>query len=172
MVSMYRSMPHGMCRYCKKYGHMKRECQKLIRKNMNACSSPNDDGWVLDSESSVHVFFKKEFFHYFKEVRGTVSLIDGSSCDVKGIGSAKMNTLVGVVCIFDDINFVPRMQRNLIFLSRLDSMDCQISIAGGAIEVTRRDSMIFTGKESRGLYQFMETTMVGGLTSDDDSCTL
>ncbi|XP_057950211.1 uncharacterized protein LOC131144900 [Malania oleifera] len=136
MVSMYRSMPHGMCRYCKKYDHMKKECQKLIRKNMNAHCSSNDDGWVFDSGSSVHVWFKKEFFHSFKEVRGTISLGDGSSCDVRETGSLKLKTPVGAVRILDDVNFVPMMQRNLISLSRLDSKGCQISVAGGAMEVT------------------------------------
>ncbi|XP_057956228.1 uncharacterized protein LOC131149605 [Malania oleifera] len=138
---------------------------------MNAHGSPNDNGWVLDSRSSIHVCFKKEFFHSFKKVCGTISLSNESSCDVRGIGSVKLKMPVGAVCILDDVNFVPRMRRNLISLSRLDSKGCQISIVGGAMEVTRRDSIIFTGKESCGLYQLMGTTVVGGLTLNDDSGT-
>ncbi|XP_057982307.1 uncharacterized protein LOC131167519 [Malania oleifera] len=100
---------------------------------MNARSSPNNDGWVLDSGSSVHVCFKKDFFYSFKEVHDTVSLNDGSSCDVKGIGSMKLKTPVEVVHILDDVNFVPKMQRNLISLSRLDSKGCQITVGTKAI---------------------------------------
>ncbi|XP_057953826.1 uncharacterized protein LOC131148110 [Malania oleifera] len=124
------------CRYCKKYSHMKRKCRKLRRKNMNTLGSPNDDGWVLDSGSSVHVCFKKEIFHYFKEFRSTVSLGDGSSYDVRGIGSMKLKTPVGVIRILDDVNFIPKMQRNLISLSWLDFKGCQISVTDEAMEVT------------------------------------
>ncbi|XP_057975465.1 uncharacterized protein LOC131162877 [Malania oleifera] len=160
-----------MCLYCKKYGHMKRECRKLMRKNINAPTSPKDDAWVLDSKSSIHVCFKKEFFHSFKKVRSMVSLCDGSSYHVRGIGYVKLKTPIGAVRILDGVNFLPNMRRNLISLSRLDSKGCQISLAGGTMEVTRRDSMIFIGKESHRLYQLMGTTLVDGLISNDDRCT-
>lgn len=151
------------CFNCRKYGHMKRNCPnpKLKKsKNRKAIKDTpkGSDAWVLDSGSSIHVCSRKDYFDEFEQSRGFVSLGDGSTCGVKGVGKIKLKLSTGRVCILDDVRYVPSMRKNLISLSRVASNGYVVSIVGGAMEVSRNGMMILKEKENHGLYQ-LETCL-------------
>lgn len=52
-------------------------------------SSPGE--WILDSSSSYHICSERGHFNEFQETKNeTVSLADGSTCEIKGVGIVKI----------------------------------------------------------------------------------
>lgn len=55
--------------------------------------------------------------------------------------------------------YVPKMHRNPISLSRLDSLGCEVFAASGAMKVTRGGLVLMNGKKCGGLYHLVGSTI-------------
>lgn len=104
------------CHYCKKAGHLKRNCRKLLAdqqkkdghptkpesdRNAKAKAAQNDSrgvaftvadathsSWVIDSGASAHMANDKSFFRSLKQFAGGfITLADGKRTQIQGEGS-------------------------------------------------------------------------------------
>ena len=72
-------------------------------------------GWILDSDSTVHVCFYKEIFNSFvtKEDR-TVKIVDGSACEVIDTGTVNLTARYRTVLALKAVQYVSEARYNLI----------------------------------------------------------
>jgi len=84
-------------------------------------------GWIFDSSSAVHVCSQKELFNnslVTKEEK-IVKMVDGSACEVIGIGTVKITGRDGTVRALEAVRYVPEAWYNLISMRVLDEEGCQ-----------------------------------------------
>jgi len=86
-------------------------------------------------------------------------LPDGSKCDVMGLGTVKVKMFDGVVCTSGGVAYVPKLRKNLISMSQLDSKGCKCSIAGGAMKITRGCMVVMKEEKCGGLYCLVGNTV-------------
>lgn len=171
------------CYYCKEFGHVKRDCplRKDKGKKCDDASSCNslvvaDDGdcltvsegintsshdeWILDSGCTMHVCSKKEFFDTFQERDGgSLFLGDGTPCKIQGVGNVKIKMFDGAVRTLGGVVYIPKLRRNLISLSRMDSNGCKYFAGGGAMNITRGGKVLMKGEKCEGLYRLIGKTV-------------
>ncbi|GFS46816.1 homeobox protein 6 [Actinidia rufa] len=171
------------CYYCKEFGHVKRDCplRKDKGKKCDDASSCNslvvaDDGdcltvsegintsshdeWILDSGCTKHVCSKKEFFDTFQERDGgSLFLGDGTPCKIQGVGNVKIKMFDGAVRTLSGVVYIPKLRRNLISLSRMDSNGCKYFAGGGAMKITRGGKVLMKGEKCEGLYRLIGKTV-------------
>lgn len=75
------------------------------------------DNWFTDSGASSHRTFRQEWFSEFHATSGdTVSLGDDGECNVTGIGTINVQSLVNGIwedSVIEDVLFVPRVKKDL-----------------------------------------------------------
>ncbi|KAF7147414.1 hypothetical protein RHSIM_Rhsim03G0207400 [Rhododendron simsii] len=171
------------CYSCKEFGHVKRDCplRKNKGKKFDDASSASslvvaDDGdlltisegintssrdeWILDSGCTMHVCSKKEFFDTFQEKDGgSLFLGDGTPCEIRGFGNVKIKMFDGAVRTLSGVAYAPKLRRNLISLSRMDSIGCKYFAGGGAMKVTRGGKVLMKGEKCKGLYRLIGKTV-------------
>ena len=87
-----------------------------------------------------------------------MSLGDGSTCQVKGVGVVKIKMLNGEIRSLGGVAYVPKLRRNLISLSQLDSEGYHFSAAGGVLKITHGETVLLMGKKYGNLYH-LNTSM-------------
>ncbi|GFS32179.1 hypothetical protein Acr_00g0021180 [Actinidia rufa] len=172
------------CYYCKEFGHLKRDCP--LRKNKgkkcddaSSCNSlviadegdlltvsedintSSHDEWILDSDCTMHVCSKKEFFDTFQERDGgSLFLGDGTPCDIQGVGNVNIKIFDGAVRTLGGVTYITKLRRrNLISLSRMDFNGCKYFARGGAMKITRGGKVLMEGKKCKGLYRLIGKTV-------------
>lgn len=79
------------------------------------------------------IVLRKNILFCSKRKRQVLSLGNGSTCDVMGVGTVKIKMFDGVT---HGVVYVSKMQKNLISLGRLDSISCRYSVVGEAMKIT------------------------------------
>ncbi|KAF7150288.1 hypothetical protein RHSIM_Rhsim02G0024600 [Rhododendron simsii] len=171
------------CYSCKEFGHVKHDCplRKNKGKKFDDASSASslvvaDDGdlltvsevintssrneWILDSGCTMHVCSKKEFFDTFQgKDGGSLFLGDGTPCEIRGFRNVKIKMFDGAVRALGGVAYVPKLRRNLISLSRMDSIGCKYFARGGTMKITRGGKVLMKGEKCKGLYQLIGKTV-------------
>jgi hypothetical protein len=90
----------------------------LFVASVEKCSS-----WVLDSACTFHICSHRDWFSdYVQSHAGEVVIRDGSTCEIIGINSIYIQVHDGSIKKLIDVRFVPKLKRNLIYLSTLEAM--------------------------------------------------
>ena len=112
-------------------------------------------GWVIDSGCSFHICCEKEKFTKLSYGDyGLVTLPNDEKVKVTGIGEVMIETHGGVKRRLGDVRYVPKFERNLISLGRLESKGCTFKASGGVLKVIRRSMVLMKGVRSkRNLYE-------------------
>lgn len=136
MSNLSNTSHRFVCYNCNKRGHFAKECRapkKLFRKNekqqnMLAFNAESDlspmieeNIWILDSGASVHMTYKREFFHKYKAYANndnnrTVKLGNKQDLEVLGEGTVLINRKVKghwQESILENVLYVPDLRRNL-----------------------------------------------------------
>lgn len=95
------------CRYCKKPGHLTKNCFKWKRKQneeaqaqgasdmaqepdvehvLNVVSNCATGKWIIDSDCKFHICSHREWFHEIESSQGSILLGNNQICVVQGIG--------------------------------------------------------------------------------------
>ena len=98
------------------------------------------------------------FLRRFKK-RKVLSLCLKGLCDVMGLGKVNIKMFDGVVRTLDGVAYVPKLRKNRISLSQLDSKGCKCSIAGGAMKITRGCMVVIKGEKCGDLYCLVGNTI-------------
>ncbi|KAM0968159.1 hypothetical protein TB1_015836 [Malus domestica] len=132
-----KNMDNVKCYFCKRFGHMKKDCEKRknwkVKKGISfveifVCFETNlvevpPNSWWFDTGCSVHITNSLQGF-----TRGTtttknevfqVYVGNGNKVAVEAIGSLKLKLSSGHVLELFDVLYVPSLRRNLISASKL-----------------------------------------------------
>nr|XP_043613173.1 uncharacterized protein LOC122585134 [Erigeron canadensis] len=90
---------------------------------------------------------------------GVLTLGDGSTCNVKGIGTVKIKMFNGAIYTLVGVAYVPKMCKNLVSLSLLDSQGYGYSARGGVLKITRGYKVLMKGEKYDGLYRLVGSTI-------------
>ena len=89
---------------------------------------------------------------------------------VTGIGEVMIETHGGVKRRLGDVRYVPKFERNLISLGRLESKGCTFKASGGVLKVIRGSMVLMKGVRSkRNLYELQVDCGSLGHKGVDDS---
>ena len=109
-----------ICYHCREPGHFRSKCPELKNKSqatvveskqnksydseedlaLISCVESNDlfDSWVLDSGSSFHMSPRRDWFDTYESCfGGSVTIANGTPCEVVGIGSIRLRTREGLL---------------------------------------------------------------------------
>jgi hypothetical protein len=84
---------------------------------------------------------------------GTITLADGSTLSVTGVGMVRFWMWNGMIRMVIDVRYIPSVWRSIVSLSELDSCGYELRIRGGSMEVLRGDLVIIQGTRRGGLYE-------------------
>ncbi|KAF7152647.1 hypothetical protein RHSIM_Rhsim01G0101400 [Rhododendron simsii] len=131
------------CYSCKEFGHAKHDCP--LRKNKG---KKFDDA---SSGSSLVVADDGDLL--------TVSEGNGTPCEIRGFGYVKIKMFDGAVRTLGGVAYVPKLQRNLISLSRMDTIGCKYFAGGRAMKITCGGKVLMKGEKCKGLYRLIGKTV-------------
>ncbi|CAL1356411.1 unnamed protein product [Linum trigynum] len=175
--------PGDACHNCKEVGHWKYNCPKrrgqqkkqgLVAVAEVDNSSEDDlalavdekahrgDVWFLDTAASYHMSPNRNCFTTYEQIDGgNVVMANGVVCKVVGIGSIKVRTHDGSFCTVNDVRHVPRMTKNLISLSLLDSKGFSFKRKGGVVYVCKGSRKVLKGVKRGTLYALQGSVLSG-----------
>ena len=162
------------CHWCKKPGHLKKDCFAWKRKQASEGKSQNtsdcvegvdppaqllnvvDKGvsqrWIMDSGCSFHICPNKSWFHDLKEADGTVLLGNNHVCKIRGVGNVKLRLQDGSIKILTEVRFIPEVRRNMISLGMLEQKGFNILLNQGKMFVRSGDQVIMKADRDHILY--------------------
>ena len=119
------------CFACESDQHLMKDCEMLKKFKSSLNNSTNkaersyylppsqSSVFVIDSGSSHHNLVSGEWFNSLEAVNGSsVTVANGSKCEIKGVGQASINSGENPI-ILTDARFTPRLDTNLLSVSQL-----------------------------------------------------
>ena len=156
------------CRWCKKPGHLKKDCYAWKRKQENEGKAVNsaegtqeDDeahevlnvmeggvlsSWIMDSGCSFHMSHNLGWFEDIEEATGSVILGNNQVCSVRLKGDD------GVVVVLSGVRYIPDVKRNLISLGFLERKRCSFASADGKMQVCKSGKTLMKAHRKGSLY--------------------
>lgn len=173
------------CWFCKKEGHVKKDCYARKKKLENEgqaeagviteklvfseALSMYDQGakekWVIDSGCTYHMTSRMDWFSEFNENGSTMILLgDDHTVESRGTGTIKLNTHGGSIRMLKNVRFVPNLRRNLISTGTLDNLGYKHEGGEGKVRFYKNDKTALRGNLVNGLY------ILDGHTVVNESC--
>lgn len=163
-----------VCFWCKKPGHLKKDCFGWKKKQLefgNKTAGTSDcvelnqeaealnvmetiDGasWIMDSGCSFHICPNLSWYEQIDQASGTVTLGNNQVCEVKGIGSIRLRMQDQSVKILTDVRYIPKVKRNLVSLGSLESKGYSFLSSGGKMLVRKGQDVVMTAERRGSLY--------------------
>ncbi|KAG8485911.1 hypothetical protein CXB51_020221 [Gossypium anomalum] len=132
--------------------------------------------WILDSDCTFHMSPNWDWFTTYETVsEGVVLMGNNASCKITGVTTIKVKMFDGVVKTLSDVRHVPKLKRNLISLSTLDSKRYRYTAESGVLKISKRSLVVMKGQRKIAkLYVLHGSTVTGDAAvasssfSDDD----
>jgi len=92
---------------------------------LSASKEDEDDIWYADSGASSHMTGKKEWFEFLEETScgSKIYLGDDRGYEIKGYGDILVRLPRGDIRHINNVTYVPRIRKNLIFVSMITDQD-------------------------------------------------
>ena len=105
--------------------------------------------WVIDSGCSFHICCERERFAKLSYCDGgLVTLPNDERVKMEGIGEVEIVTHDGVKKKLGGMRYVPKLERNLISLSRLEFKGCTFKASDGLLKVIKGSMVLMRGRRS------------------------
>ena len=151
------------CNFCKKEGHMKRECPKyaawrvkkgnllaLVCFEVNLTSVPKDTWWV-DSGATTHISLSLQGCLWSRlpsDAERFIYVGDGKTFAVEAIGTFRLLLKTGLYLELEETYVVPSFRRNLVSISTLDKLGYSCSFGNNKFSLFLNSNLISTGSLS------------------------
>ena len=151
------------CNFCKKEGHMKRECPKyaawrvkkgkllaLVCSEVNLTSVPKDTWWV-DSGATTHISLSLQGCLWSRlpsDAERFIYVGDGKTVAVEAIGTFRLLLKTGLYLDLEETYVVPSFRRNLVSISTLDKLGYSCSFGNNKFSLFLNSNLIGTGSLS------------------------
>ncbi|CAA7047040.1 unnamed protein product [Microthlaspi erraticum] len=170
------------CWFCKKEGHIKKDCyarkkkygiepqgeagvitEKLVyTEALSVNGQESKEQWVIDSGCTYHMTSRRDWFSDFNENTSTTILLgDDHTVEAKGSGSIKMKTNGGSIKVLRNVRYVPNLRRNLISTGTLDSLGYTHEGGDGVVKFYKNNKLALRGILQNGLYILDGRTVLG-----------
>ena len=124
---------------------------------------------MIDSGCSFHIFCEKEKFARLSYCDGgLVTLPNDERVKVEGIGEVVIVTHDGVKRRLGGVRYVPKLERNLISLGRLESKECTFKANSGLLKVIKGSMVLMRGRRSESNLYVLQVE--GGCLGHMDGC--
>lgn len=118
-----------------------------------ACTSNDVDCWIIDSGSTLNVCSVKNWFVDLKLIDGgPISMCDGHSQKIAGIGTVPIRMHDNEIRLLTDVRYVPTFKRNLISESVLTDKGFSIMTEGDSKRIFKGKIEVMRAIKKCGLY--------------------
>ncbi|CAH2100383.1 unnamed protein product [Euphydryas editha] len=155
------------CHYCKKVGHIKKNCFKLKRDRKTtdektliaaALMAHPKDLWFVDSGATAHMCNNKDYFINFRPNHSKITVANNEELECIGTGDIHLN-INGKVHKLCNVLFVPKLSTNLISVSKLIDNNFNVTFnRGGCIITDLKGKHIASALSENGMFRFKSTT--------------
>jgi hypothetical protein len=158
------------CYFCSKVGHLKRDCLKyqktadkqrgsvgaalVTRSNAERAKKSEGPWWTLDSGCTDRMTGDESALSDYREVAKPwqITIADGSSRAVVGIGTAMLDTETGSATLHDVLH-VPGLNFNLASVLRMDQRGATVVMKDGQCQVRLHGRVVLQADLREGLYK-------------------
>jgi hypothetical protein len=155
------------CFFCKKKGHMKKECakfQKWLEDKGNPTSfvcyesnmvNVNINTWWIDSGSTIHISNSMQGLQNLRKPVGSEqSILSGNKMGshVEAIGTCYLILSTGFILKLEKTFYVPSFSRNLISVSRLLPFEYSFNFSESSFSLFYKSDCVGNGILSDGLF--------------------
>ncbi|PPD70354.1 hypothetical protein GOBAR_DD32770 [Gossypium barbadense] len=92
--------------------------------------------WILDSGYTFHISLNRDWFTTYEIVfEGVILIGNNASCKIACVGTIKVKMFDGVVRTLSGVRHVPKLKRNLISLSTIDSKGYKYRTESGVLKI-------------------------------------
>ena len=161
------------CYNCQKKGHYASECKAPKKPNGNKqnfskekqqgnltafsvnkeemdMNIKTEDTWIMDSGSSSHMSYRREFFETLDESTKDVKVFlgDNRQLDVKGIGRIKIQKLINnkwFNSVIENVFFVPELKKNLFSEGIITKKGMKIVKEGNKVTIYAEKKIVAIG---------------------------
>ncbi|KAF7812098.1 Retrovirus-related Pol polyprotein from transposon TNT 1-94 [Senna tora] len=156
------------CFFCKKKGHMKKDCMKFkawLDKKGNSISffiyesnmvDVSSNTWWIDSGATIHISNSLQgFLNQRKPTSSEQYIYLGNKMGslVEAIGTCKLILNSGFVLILDRTFYVPSYSRNLISISKLVPLGYSFEFSNNMFKLFFKSNIVGNGTMSDGLFR-------------------
>lgn len=172
------------CYFCKKGGHLKRDCYKYHdwckkdKKYVNITEaneensdhdseyvlmmSPNADNtnaWIVDSGASCHIARDKNLFHEIDldACTRSICVANGNQSKSKGKGTCKIKTNSAVLSV-TDVYYVPEFNSNLLSVRKITEKGYTVTFSDRECLIGKDSKIICKASIKNGLYTLNATS--------------
>lgn len=127
------------------------------------------DGWIIDSGASSHMCTNKGYFQSLDTLRDdtpkSVTVADGKSADVKGIGICKLrcygqDSKVKQI-VLSEVLYVPDLDMNLVSVSKLVQKGATVTFSETGCTISRGSRIAAVAPRYMGLYHLRLAEQAG-----------
>ncbi|KAG8492267.1 hypothetical protein CXB51_009957 [Gossypium anomalum] len=125
-------------------------------------NSKVSEEWIRDSGCTFHMSPNRDWFTTYETVSKGVVLMGNNACKIAGVGTIKVKMFDGVVRTLSDVRHVPKLKRNLISLSTLDSKGYRYTAESGVLKISKGSLIVMKGQRKIAkLYVLQGSTIIG-----------
>ena len=172
------------CHYCKKPGHLKKNCFSWKKKQaeeekeshtidcveatdvpeiLNVMEGDDRSSWIVDLGCSFHVCPVKEWYQELAEGEGSVLLGNNEVCKIRGVGSVSLKLDDGSIKVLTGVRYIPEVKRNLISLGMLEKKGYTSSSGNGVMKISKEGRVVMTALRRNNLYYLTAKAVNGSI---------
>ncbi|KAG8496844.1 hypothetical protein CXB51_008135 [Gossypium anomalum] len=122
--------------------------------------------WILDSSCTFHMRPNRDWFTTYKTFfEGVVFMGNNASCKISGVGTIKVKMFDGVLRTLSDVRHVPKLKRNLISLSTLDSKWYKYTAKIRVLKISKASLVVMKGQRKTAKLYVLQGSSVTGDTA-------
>ncbi|XP_057525492.1 uncharacterized protein LOC130804877 [Amaranthus tricolor] len=109
---------------------------------------------------------RRDWFDTYESFFGaSVTIANGTPCEVVGIGSMRLRTSDGRRVTLTKVRHVPALEKNLISLGTLDDLGLKGEFSNGEVSFFKGSDLILKGVKVKSLYVFQGVTLLSSAVS-------
>ena len=126
----------------------------------------NHDVWLIGLGASFHMNLHREWFcEYEKYNGGNIYLGDDLTSKITGYGKVKLLLWDGKIRTLPGVLQIPKLARNLIFISKMSDVAVQIVFGNETCKMVRGEMVLTRLVQNGTLYKLLGNTIVNGCNS-------